>query len=194
MDYFKTLIIIVLIIIILYFIISKIVFYNKSEYLKSNTNDKYYLVKDTKNKYNKVELIDKLFNSLNVLLEELKNSNYDFKDINIEEIQEKIKNSEILENITDSDTSYTVNKEEKIILCLADRENDNLYSYNLLMYVLIHELAHILNTTYGHDDNFKKTFRFILEKAIELNLYTYEDYKNNPVNYCGLILNTNIMD
>ena len=194
MDYFKTLIIIVLIIIILYFIISKIVFYNKSEYLKYNTNDKYYLVKDTKNKYNKVELIDKLFNSLNILLEELKNSNYDFKDINIEEIQEKIKNSEILENITDSDTSYTVNKGEKIILCLADRENDNLYSYNLLMYVLIHELAHILNTTYGHDDNFKKTFRFILEKAIELNLYTYEDYKNNPVNYCGLILNTNIMD
>ena len=194
MDYFKTLIIVVLIIIILYFIISKIVFYNKSEYLKSNTNDKYYLVKDTKNKYNKVELIDKLFNSLNVLLEELKNSNYDFKDIDIEEIQEKIKNSEILENITDSDTSYTVNKGEKIILCLADRENDNLYSYNLLMYVLIHELAHILNTTYGHDDNFKKTFRFILEKAIELNLYTYEDYKNNPVNYCGLILNTNIMD
>ena len=194
MDYFKTLIIVVLIIIILYFIISKIVFYNKSEYLKSNTNDKYYLVKDTKNKYNKVELIDKLFNSLNVLLEELKNSNYDFKDINIEEIQEKIKNSEILENITDSDTSYTVNKGEKIILCLADRENDNLYSYNLLMYVLIHELAHILNTTYGHDDNFKKTFRFILEKSIELNLYTYEDYKNNPVNYCGLILNTNIMD
>ena len=100
----------------------------------------------------------------------------------------------ILENITDSDTSYTVNKGEKIILCLADRENDNLYSYNLLMYVLIHELAHILNTTYGHDDNFKKTFRFILEKAIELNLYTYEDYKNNPVNYCGLVLNTNIMD
>ncbi len=194
MDYFKTLIIVVLIIIILYFIISKIVFYNKSEYLKSNTNDKYYLVKDTKNKYNKVDLIDKLFNSLNVLLEELKNSNYDFKDIDIEEIQEKIKNSEILENITDSDTSYTVNKGEKIILCLADRENDNLYSYNLLMYVLIHELAHILNTTYGHDDNFKKTFRFILEKAIELNLYTYEDYKNNPVNYCGLILNTNIMD
>ena len=157
-------------------------------------SNKYYLVKDTKNKYNKVELIDKLFNSLNVLLEELKNSNYDFKDIDIEEIQEKIKNSEILENITDSDTSYTVNKGEKIILCLADRENDNLYSYNLLMYVLIHELAHILNTTYGHDDNFKKTFRFILEKAIELNLYTYEDYKNNPVNYCGLILNTNIMD
>lgn len=194
MDYFKTLIIVVLIIIILYFIISKIVFYNKSEYLKSNTNDKYYLVKDTKNKYNKVDLIDKLFNSLNVLLEELKNSNYDFKDIDIEEIQEKIKNSEILENITGSDTSYTVNKGEKIILCLADRENDNLYSYNLLMYVLIHELAHILNTTYGHDDNFKKTFRFILEKAIELNLYTYEDYKNNPVNYCGLILNTNIMD
>ena len=194
MDYFKTLIIIVLIIIILDFIISKIVFYNKSEYLKSNTNDKYYLVKDTKNKYNKVELIDKLFNSLNILLEELKNSNYDFKDINFEEIQEKIKNSEILENITDSDTSYTVNKGEKIIICLADRENDNLYSYNLLMYVLIHELAHILNTTYGHDDNFKKTFRFILEKAIELNLYTYEDYKNNPVNYCGLILNTNIMD
>lgn len=194
MDYFKTSIVVVFVIIIIYIIVSKIIFYNKSEYLKSNTNDKYYLIKNTKNKYLKVELIDKLFKSLNILLNELNDSEYDFKDIDINEIRKKIMNSEILENITDSDTSYTVNKGEKIVLCLADRENDNLYSYNLLIYVLIHELAHILNTTYGHDENFKKIFKFILQKATELNLYTYEDYKNNPVNYCGLNLNTNILN
>lgn len=194
MDYFITLIIIVIIIIILYFIISKIIFYNKSEYLKSNIYDKYYLIKDTKNKYNKVDLIDKLFKSIDILLENLKNSDYDFKDINIDDIQKKIKESEILENITNSDTSYTINKGEQIVLCLADRQTDNLYSYNVLMYVLIHELAHILNVSYGHDENFKKIFKYILQKASDLNLYKYEDYKNYPINYCGLELNTNILD
>lgn len=194
MDYFITLIIIVIIIIILYFIILKIIFYNKSEYLKSNIYDKYYLIKDTKNKYNKVDLIDKLFKSIDILLENLKNSDYDFKDINIDDIQKKIKESEILENITNSDTSYTINKGEQIVLCLADRQTDNLYSYNVLMYVLIHELAHILNVSYGHDENFKKIFKYILQKASDLNLYKYEDYKNYPINYCGLELNTNILD
>lgn len=194
MDYFITLIIIVIIIIILYFIILKIIFYNKSEYLKSNIYDKYYLIKDTKNKYNKVDLIDKLFKSIDILLENLKNSDYDFKDINIDDIQKKIKESEILENITNSDTSYTINKGEQIVLCLADRQTDNLYSYNVLMYVLIHELAHILNISYGHDENFKKIFKYILQKASDLNLYKYEDYKNYPINYCGLELNTNILD
>lgn len=194
MDYFITLIIIVIIIIILYFIISKIIFYNKSEYLKSNIYDKYYLIKDTKNKYNKVDLIDKLFKSIDILLENLKNSDYEFKDINIDDIQKKIKESEILENITNSDTSYTINKGEQIVLCLADRQTDNLYSYNVLMYVLIHELAHILNVSYGHDENFKKIFKYILQKASDLNLYKYEDYKNYPINYCGLELNTNILD
>lgn len=194
MDYFITLIIIVIIIIILYFIISKIIFYNKSEYLKSNIYDKYYLVKDTSNKYNKVDLIDQLFKSIDILLENLKNSDYDFKDINIDDIQKKIKESEILENITNSDTSYTINKGEQIVLCLADRQTDNLYSYNVLMYVLIHELAHILNVSYGHDENFKKIFKYILQKASDLNLYKYEDYKNYPINYCGLELNTNILD
>ena len=193
MDFFTFLIFAVICIFILYFIASKIYFYNKSEYLKSNIYQKSYLIKNTENKYEKVKMIDKLLESLNILLEDLKTNEELNIESDIDEIQERLKKSEVLENITDSDTSYTVNKGEKLVICLADRETDNIYSYNLLMYVLLHELAHIINTTYGHDDNFKKVFKIITQRAVDLNLYTYEDYKKSPKNYCGLTLNTNIL-
>lgn len=193
MDYFNTLIIISISLPIIFLIISKIYFYNKSEYLRSNIYQKSYLVKNTKNKYEKVKMIDKLLESLNILLEDLKTNEELNIESDIDEIQERLKKSEVLENITNSDTSYTVNKGEKLVICLADRETDDIYSYNLLMYVLLHELAHIINTTYGHDENFKKVFKVITQRAVDLNLYTYEDYKKSPKNYCGLTLNTNIL-
>ena len=193
MDFFNILIAFTLFMFVVYITASKIYFYNKTEYIKSNIYDKTYLVKNTENKYEKVKLIDQLLESLNILIGDLKTN----EDLNIEsdfeDIQNRLINSEVLENITNSDTSYTVNKGEKIVICLADRDTDKLYSYNLLMYVLLHELAHIINTTYGHDENFKKVFKIITQRAIDLNLYTYEDYKKSPKNYCGLTLNTSII-
>ena len=193
MDFFNILIAFTLFMFVAYIAVSKIYLYNKTEYLKSNIYDKTYLVKNTENKYEKVKLIDQLLESLNILIGDLK-TNEDLNiESNFEDIQNRLINSEVLENITNSDTSYTVNKGEKIVICLADRDTDKLYSYNLLMYVLLHELAHIINTTYGHDENFKKVFKIITQRAIDLNLYTYEDYKKSPKNYCGLTLNTNIL-
>lgn len=193
MDFFNFLIAFTLLIFVIYITASKIYFYNKTEYLKSNVYDKIYLIKNTKNKFEKVKLIDQLLESLNILIGDLKTNDNLNIDFDFEEIQNKLMNSEVLENITNSDTSYTVNKGEKLVICLADRETDELYSYNLLMYVLLHELAHIINTTYGHDENFKKIFKIITQRAVDLNLYTYEDYKKSPKNYCGLTLNTNIL-
>lgn len=192
MDYFIISIIFVIVLFIIYFISYKYYFYDKSIYLKSNKDNKLYLIKNTKNKYKKVELIDKLVNSLYQLLEYLYVKDININNVNIEDIKKKIKESEIIENLTNTDTSYTVNKGEKLILCLADRKTDKLYDYNLLIYVLIHELAHIMNSTYGHDDAFKKTFRQLIDIAEEIGIYEYEDYHKYPKHYCGMLLNTNI--
>lgn len=66
--------------------------------------------------------------------------------------------------------SYTLNK-EKIFICLKD-ENGNYYPTNMLVYVVLHELAHVINKNdIGHTENFMKIFDELLEKAQFMGLY-----------------------
>ena len=77
--------------------------------------------------------------------------------------------------------SYTINK-EKIYLCLRD-ENGKYYDNNMLIYVLIHELAHFFNREdIGHTEKFHEIFNKLLEKSITLGIY---DPSIPPIqNYC----------
>ena len=80
------------------------------------------------------------------------------------------------------DKSYTIDK-EKVYICLKD-ENGNYYDRNMLIYVICHEYAHILNKTPGeHTPQFKKIFDELLDKAAKLGIYN----PNIPPvkNYCG---------
>ena len=76
--------------------------------------------------------------------------------------------------------SYTINK-QKIFLCLKD-EHSNYYPMNMLMYVAIHELAHVLCNEIGHTAKFHTIFNELLEKAEKLGIYD----PNIPIiqNYC----------
>jgi hypothetical protein len=67
------------------------------------------------------------------------------------------------------DKSYTINK-EKVFLCLKDKNNEY-YSMNILIFVTLHELAHVLSTTIGHDKNFNDIFDALLKKAAEMKIY-----------------------
>lgn len=95
-------------------------------------------------------------------------------------------------------TSFTENK-QYISLCLRDRfEKKQIYDINLLMYIVLHELAHFTNYNNfgfpitGHGEEFKNIFKFLIENAIKAKVYIYDDYRQNPQNYCGLNLNTTI--
>jgi len=66
--------------------------------------------------------------------------------------------------------SYTINK-EKIYLCLTD-ENGEYYPTNMLVYVLLHELSHLLNKDdIGHTEKFHKIFQELLDKAHSMGIY-----------------------
>lgn len=68
------------------------------------------------------------------------------------------------------DKSYTINK-EKTFLCLYDK-NGEYYPLNQLIYVLLHEISHSLNTKdIGHTENFNKVFDELLAKATNLGVY-----------------------
>lgn len=96
-------------------------------------------------------------------------------------------------------TTYTLNK-ESIYMCIRTKdENDEIYDINLLMFVLLHELAHLSNydkegyPIIGHGREFKDIFTKLVKSAIEINVYKYEDYKKTPKEYCGIKINTNII-
>ena len=76
--------------------------------------------------------------------------------------------------------SYTINK-KKVYLCLKD-ENGDYYDDNMLMFVAIHELAHVLCDEIGHTDKFQNIFQDLLNKAADLEIY---DPSVAPIqNYC----------
>lgn len=102
--------------------------------------------------------------------------------------------TQIYENDPNSDlTSFSVNKGEEVAFCLKSKKSGNLHELNLLTYVAIHEMAHMGCPEIGHGDLFKKVFKFLTLRAIEMNIYKKEDYASSPVEYCGMILSSSIV-
>lgn len=82
--------------------------------------------------------------------------------------------------ILEDNRSYTINK-KKIYMCLRD-ENGDYYDDNMLLFVAIHELAHVLCDEIGHTDKFNSIFQDLLKQAIGIGIY---DPDIEPVyNYC----------
>lgn len=88
------------------------------------------------------------------------------------------------------DTSWTIAKGEKMYLCLRDKNNHKkLVDINTLVYVCLHEMAHVANPEWGHGKQFWKIFAFILSEAVSCGIYNPIDYVKYPVNYCGVVVN-----
>jgi len=86
-------------------------------------------------------------------------------------------------------TSYSVNKGEKISVCIRSKDN-TFGDMNTTMFVVIHELAHIMTHEIGHTKLFWDNMKFLLEKAVKIGLYRPVNYKETPVIYCGMEINT----
>ncbi|MDB4769524.1 hypothetical protein OAG24_01025 [bacterium] len=79
-------------------------------------------------------------------------------------------------------SAYTENK-AAIFLCLKDPNNQQYYDFNTIMYVALHELAHIVSKTQGHNDEFKENFSNILKKGSQIGIY--DPSKTISSTYCG---------
>jgi predicted metal-dependent hydrolase len=93
-------------------------------------------------------------------------------------------------NITESSpgnkyTSYSINKGEKIVFCIRSKKTDKLIDLNTMMFVAIHELAHLMTKSIGHTTEFWDNMRFLLKVGIKLKVYIKQDFNNYPVEYCG---------
>ena len=88
-------------------------------------------------------------------------------------------------------TSFTINKGEEIQLCMREKNKKKvLHDINTMMFVLLHEIAHIMSDSIGHNKEFKDNFEFILRISSKLDLYKKINYKVKSESYCGIKINS----
>lgn len=89
-------------------------------------------------------------------------------------------------------TAYTEDKGKKLAFCLTkNRKGGEFVEHNTLMFVALHELAHIMTEERGHTDNFWRHFEDILRVAQRHQLIVPIDYAKEPTEYCGMTLYEN---
>ena len=166
------------------------------KYVKSNIDNREYLVRNLPDSQEASDLLAEI-HSNNKKLIEVVNTEANQKEytkqniIDIERLTKNYRNGNISEsNPGNKYTSYSINKGEKIVFCIRSKNGSNkLEPLNTMLFVSIHELAHLMTKSIGHNEEFWNNMRFLLKEAIKANIYTQEDYMNNPVDYCGTVIN-----
>ena len=158
----------------------------------SDVDGKKYCVRER----NKLELAaDKLANTANGMKNLVNHCAKTFPDRdNVKRLKEGFNPKKIQETLPTSEyTAYSENKGEKIAFCLDKNKSGKggLIDSNTLMFVAIHELAHVASESIGHTDEFWRNFKFLLQEAEKINIYVPVDYKKEPKEYCGMDITDN---
>ena len=85
-------------------------------------------------------------------------------------------------------TSYSVNKGEKINFCVRSKTDDTLVKENIMTFVSIHEMGHLMTKSIGHDPEFWQNMRLLLKISIDNGLYKNVDFNKKPEPYCGITI------
>ena len=133
-------------------------------YLIEKTNDRLYDIK-------KADILAKVKLKINVLIKSLSSTDERRKLLENKSIK-------LQERDNNNNIGYTINKGDNIGLCIDDDENT-------LFFIVLHELAHVITKSYGHDEMFWKNFEFLIKQAVKIKIYDYKNYNKNPINYCN---------
>jgi predicted metal-dependent hydrolase len=185
--------------IIVLFIIIIYIYFNKANvtYATLPNTNKSYLVRNVPDKEEAVLTLANMERALKAFVKRLL---LDTSVIANEEMYEYIKNIndkidyvEIQESAADSKhTSYSLNKGELLVFCIRSKETFKIHDMNELMYVAIHEIAHIGCPEVGHTDLFFKINTYLIDRAIEYGIYRYIDYGLINKEYCGMTLTVSV--
>jgi hypothetical protein len=88
-------------------------------------------------------------------------------------------------------TSYSENKGDRIVICL--RQKTKGYPFvdeNTVMFVVLHEMAHLMTASIGHTPEFWANFRRLLQDAVSAGVYTDVNYAHDPAPYCGIMIDS----
>jgi len=159
-------------------------------------NGRNYLVRNLPDKEEAAKLMDKLNNKfkklINICIENCdKDTSYTEQNkIDLRRLKSNYNENNISESSPgNKHTSYSINKGEKIVFCLRSKDGNNtLVELNTITFVGIHELAHLMTKSIGHNKEFWNNMKFLLEVAIKNGIYTKQEFSSHPVEYCGTMI------
>lgn len=184
---FDNLIIVLLIIISIYFLNDYYVNEGLTT-IKSTVDNNEYIVQSKEDSEEAANLIAKVRAKLILLVEHLKKS-YGNSDERVNLLTKNFRPDKLQEGKDiPGMTSYSINKGEKIIMCL--RNKDKFVDINTLMFVALHEMGHLATKSIGHNPEFWEVFKWLLEESINIGIYIKQDFETSPENYCNMIINS----
>jgi hypothetical protein len=181
--------------------------YDGTSRFTSDIYGKSYSVRGSNNniKQIKANLLGNVYNRLETLINTLKNDQSLKSNVAVNRLINNwnkgvtIKETGIMEN----DAAYVLNK-KYMSICLINfcdlskcNNINSIENLNLLAYVGIHELAHIMSEEIGHATEFRNNFKFLLDYAKNIDYYDlilkeniklYIDLNKlkTPDNFCGV--------
>jgi len=173
--------------------------YDKLVWQKSSVDDRYYLVRNRKDKAQAADMLSKINRNMVELSRHIK-TKYPNNE-NVQLILSRYNPDNIIEHIPDwfnPEIAYTLFKGKTFAICVRDfykvKSNKPKYfsrykgkvidDLNTMTFVAIHELAHISTDAIQHPIEFWLLFKFLLKEAVECNIYKPVNYRDYPVYYC----------
>jgi len=158
------------------------------EYVLSSMDGRKYLVRSLPDKGDAANMLATINKNIQTLIKHLERTAPSddrvlrmLKNYNPEVLSEGADNAKY--------TSYSVNKGEKLVFCLRSRDGkEKLEDINTMMFVALHEVGHLACKSIGHTKEFWESFKWILQESINIGIYTDEDYKTKPKDYCGITI------
>ena len=159
--------------------------------VQSTVDGKIYKVRDMPDKQKAADLMANIRLRMNKLKIHVESKFPDKPQVIMLKKNFKAEPSRLYESTPDAEfTSYSVNKGEAVHFCLRQRdssgEDEGLVESDVMTFVAIHEMAHMITQSVGHGPDFWNNFGWLLREAEAIGVYTHQDFREHPVSYCGM--------
>jgi hypothetical protein len=158
--------------------------------VRSRRDGNVYRVQNLPDKQEACERISKIRENLTKLVDNYKSDPSAMGDPRVKVLVSRFNPENFSENdVTADTTSYSENKGERIVVCIRDKSPPYRFvDENTVMFVLLHEMAHLMTLTVGHTPEFWTNFKRILHDAVQCGIYTPVNYTKTPTPYCGMTI------
>ena len=179
--------------------------YDGTEYMTSIIDNKRYKVRRGSDKQLRADILAVLNGKFAIIINNLKNDQSYSQNTAVQRLLNNWDSGVTIKEVgnMESDAAYVINK-KNMSFCLQKRKDEIiLEDLNLITYVGIHELAHIMSEEIGHGPEFIKNFEFLLNYAKEIiyydpllkkqvPLYIQLNKLNTSDSYCGVSLENSV--